>query len=75
MTDKKADDAKQLADLAKGLPGVDLDVASADRIAQVARRSVGHGPPKLRLVLPILVGVLVSITLVWALFHVYEALR
>ena len=67
------DDA--LKDLAKGLPPVDLDPQSAQRIAQLARRDVGHGPPKARLVLPILVGLLVTITLVWALIHVYESLR
>jgi len=73
MTDQ--DDATKLADLAKGLPSADLDAPSAERIAKVARQSVGHGPPKVRFVLPILVGLLVTITLVWALFHVYEALR
>jgi hypothetical protein len=67
------DDA--LKDLAKGLPPVDLDPQSAQRIAQLVRRDVGHGPPKTRLVLPILVGVLVTITLVWALIHVYESLQ
>ena len=67
------DDA--LKDLAKGLPPVDLDQQSAQRIAQLARRDVGHGPPKTRLVLPILVGLLVTLTLVWTLIHVYEALR
>jgi hypothetical protein len=67
------DDA--LKDLAKRLPPVDLDHESAQRIAQLARRDVGHGPPKARLVLPILVGLLVTITLVWALIHVYESLR
>jgi len=66
------DDA--LKDLAKRLPPVDLDHESAQRIAQLARRDVGHGPPKTRL-LPILVGLLVTITLVWALIHVYESLR
>jgi len=69
------DDATKLADLAKGLPSADLDVPSAERIAQATRRSVGHGPPKIRFVLPILVGLLVTITLGWALFHVYAALR
>ncbi|MEO8842546.1 MAG: hypothetical protein ABI591_15665 [Kofleriaceae bacterium] len=67
------DDA--LKDLAKGLPPVDLDSQSAQRIAQLARRGVDHGPPRTRWVLPILVGLLVTITLVWALFHVYEALQ
>jgi hypothetical protein len=74
MTDNN-DDATKLADLAKGLARVDLDHERAQRIAQLARRDVGHGPPKSRLVLPILVGLLVTITLVWALIHVYESLR
>jgi hypothetical protein len=68
-------DATKLADLAKGLARVDLDQQSAQRIAQLTRRDVGHGPPKRRLVLPILVGLLVTITLVWALIHVYESLQ
>jgi hypothetical protein len=74
MTDNN-DDAAKLADLAKGLARVDLDHESAQRIAHVARQDVGHGPPKLRLVLPILVGVLVTITLAWALIHAYQALQ
>jgi hypothetical protein len=69
------DDAMQLKELAGGLPAVDLDPASADRIAVRARHDLRHGPPKRRLIEAILVGILVTCTFGWALFKVYEALR
>lgn len=69
------DDGPELQAMIKDLPAVDLDPSSADRIAARARRDVGHGPPRSRLILPILVGALAAITILWALYKAYEALR
>jgi hypothetical protein len=63
-------DDNQLADLAKRLPSLDVDPSSAQRIVQIARR----GPARIRLVLPIIVGIVSAITLVWALIHAYQTL-
>jgi hypothetical protein len=68
------DDTTKLKDLVKDLPAVDVDTSSAERIAARVRRDVGHPPPKSRLILPILVGLLVVITIVWALLRAFEAL-
>ncbi|MEP6863722.1 MAG: hypothetical protein ABJE66_24055 [Deltaproteobacteria bacterium] len=69
------DDAMQLKELAGGLPAVDVDPASADRIAVRVRHDLGHGPPKRRLIEAILVGILVACTFGWTLYKAYEALR
>ncbi|MEO6777637.1 MAG: hypothetical protein ABI467_32215 [Kofleriaceae bacterium] len=65
----------KLGQLAGGLPAIDLDPASTERIAARARRDVGHGPPKRRLIEAILVGIFAASTFGWALFEVYQALR
>ncbi|HET9624159.1 MAG TPA: hypothetical protein VFP84_22455 [Kofleriaceae bacterium] len=69
-----SDETTELQDLVKDLPAVDVDPSSAARIAERARRDVGQRPPRARLVLPILVGLLVAITIVWALYKAFEAL-
>jgi hypothetical protein len=69
------DDTAALEKLARGLPAVDVDPARAAQIAQVARRDVGHGTPKRRIIEAILVAILTTVTFVWAIFKVYEALR
>lgn len=74
MTDKpeKDDDAMKLADLARGLPRTDLDPAAAERIAAIARRDVGHGPPKRRVIEAVLVAMLVLATLAWVTLKICE---
>jgi hypothetical protein len=72
---KPEDDAMELKQLAGGLPAVDVDPASADRIAVRVRHDLGHGPPKRRLIEAILIGILVALTFVWAFYEAYEALR
>ena len=57
---EKDDDAMKLADLARGLPHTDLDPAAAERIVAVARRDVGHGPPKRRVIEAAVVAMLVT---------------
>lgn len=69
------DDAADLVKLAGGLPAVDVEPVRAAQIVQIARRDVGHGPPKRRIVEAIFVALLVTTTLVWAIYKVYEALR
>jgi hypothetical protein len=76
MTDRseKDDDAMKLADLARGLPRTDLDPAVAERIVAVARRDVGHGPPKRRVIEAAVVALLVIATLAWVAVKIYEML-
>jgi hypothetical protein len=76
MTDKaeKDEDAMKLADLARGLPPTDLDPAAAERIVALARRDVGHGPPKRRMIEAALVAMLVLATLAWVTLKIYEML-
>ena len=76
MTDRpeKDDDAMKLADLARGLPRTDLDPVVAERIVAVARRDVGHGPPKRRVIEAAVVAMLVIATLAWVAVKIYEML-
>jgi hypothetical protein len=76
MTDspEKDDDAMKLADLARGLPRTDLAPAAAERIVAVARRDVGHGPPKRRVIEAAVVAMLVLATLAWVSLKIYEML-
>ncbi len=67
-------DEDDLQKLARGLATPDLDAGRAARIAEVARRDVGHRP-KRRVIEALVVGSFVSLTLVWALFKVLEVLR
>lgn len=79
MTDRpekpeRDDDAMKLADLARGLPRTDLDPASAERIVALARRDVGHGPPKRRVIEAAVVALLVLATIAWVAVKIYEML-
>jgi hypothetical protein len=71
MTD---DDAKKLGDLSQELPALDLDPASAQRIAARTRAQVGRGPSKRRFIEPVLVAIFVTAALAWALYKVFEVL-
>jgi hypothetical protein len=72
MTDD--DDATKLAEVARELPRVDVDDASARRIAAVARASVGKGPPVRRFVGPVLVMVFTGSLTVWMIVKLAELL-
>jgi hypothetical protein len=67
------DDAAKLTELGRELGGIDLDAASAARIALRARQDVGRGPSLLRFVEPAIAAVLVTSYLVWAIAKVFEA--
>ena len=67
------DDAAKLTELGRELAGIDLDTASAARIAHRARQDVGRGPSLLRLIEPAIAAVLVTSYLVWAIAKVFEA--
>ncbi|HSD91127.1 MAG TPA: hypothetical protein VLB44_26575 [Kofleriaceae bacterium] len=69
------DDAKKLAEISRELPLIDIDDASAQRIAHIARQSVGRGPSPKRFIEPVLVGVLALSVLVWAILKLVEVLR
>ena len=72
MTD---DDAKRLADISRELPALDLDDASARRIALRTRESVGRGPSPLRFIEPVLVVLFTSSIAVWTALKLVELLR
>ena len=67
-------DAEDLAQLARGLATPELDGAKAARIAEVARRDVGHGPPRRRWIEALLVGAVIAATLGWAVLKLVELL-
>ncbi|MFT3691643.1 MAG: hypothetical protein QM831_00795 [Kofleriaceae bacterium] len=68
-------DQERLADIAKGLTHVDMDPDHAIRIRDRVRHDLGKGPPKVRFVMPIVVGLLSTITFVWAIYKVWQSLR
>ena len=68
-------DEDEMTRLVSGLVTPELDSTSAARIAEIAKREVGRGPPKRRLIEATLVVGLVSVTLVWAVLKVVEMLR
>ncbi|MBC7974037.1 MAG: hypothetical protein H7138_03560 [Myxococcales bacterium] len=70
MTDPRDDDAVKLAELARELPTIDLDPASAARVVRVARQGAGL----MRYVEPVLAAAFVTSYLAWAISKVLEAL-
>ncbi|NVB78896.1 MAG: hypothetical protein HOV81_10910, partial [Kofleriaceae bacterium] len=56
------------------LPSIDLDGATAQRIAHRARLSVGRGPSPTRLVEPLLVALVAVSIVVWTAYKLYEIL-
>lgn len=67
-------DAEDLAQLARGLATPELDSTQAARIAEVARRDVGRGPPRRRRIEVLLVGTVITATLGWAVLKLVELL-
>ena len=63
MTER--DDAAKLAELRRELPPLDLDDATALRIAHRARAAVGRGLPAGRFVEPVLIATFEVSLLVW----------
>ncbi|MEO7736104.1 MAG: hypothetical protein ABIY55_34420 [Kofleriaceae bacterium] len=68
--DQDRDDASKLAELARELPTLDLDPASAARIVERAR----HGAGLARLIEPVLAAAFVTGYLAWAISKILEAL-
>ena len=71
MTD---DDAKKLAEISRDLPTLDVDEATAGRIATTTRAFVGRGNSPLRFIEPILVALLVTSILAWTILKLVEVL-
>lgn len=69
------DDQDPLRELGHQLPPIDLDAASADRIARTVRRQVGRGPSAARLIEPVVTAAFAISYLAWAIARVLEALR
>lgn len=67
-------DAKQLADLGRELPPIDVDDVSAQRIAALTRQNVGRGPSPMRFVEPVAVALLVTSLVVWLVIKLVELL-
>lgn len=68
------DDVAKLAELGRELPAIDLDRATAERIARRARDDVGRGPSPARFVEPAIAAILTASYLTWAVIKVLEAL-
>ncbi|CAN5921322.1 hypothetical protein BH11MYX3_BH11MYX3_42360 [soil metagenome] len=68
------DDVKRLGELSDELPAIDVDASTAERIARRVRDDVGKGPPRRRLLEPVLAAVIVTAYLVWAIIKVLELL-
>lgn len=68
------DDAKQLADLSKDMPAIDLDNVSAERMAHRLRQDLGKPPSARRFVLPIVAAIVVLAYGTWTLLKVLEVL-
>ena len=68
------DDAARLGELARDLAPIDLDAASAERIARCARESVGRGPSLTRFIEPAIATIFAVSYLAWAIAKVLEAL-
>ncbi len=70
-----SDDTDKLAELGHDLRSIDVDAASAERIAHRARRDLGHGRSLLRFGEPVLVAIFTASVFAWALIKVLEVLR
>jgi hypothetical protein len=67
-------DESKLAELSRDLGAIDVDAASANRIAHRARADLGRGPSRLRFGEPVLVAIFTLSLLAWALIKVLEVL-
>jgi len=67
-------DEDDLHALSRELPAVDLDSTTAERIARRARHDIGKGPPRRRLILPILAALLALGYAVWGVIKLIELL-
>jgi hypothetical protein len=68
------DDAKKLAEISRELPPIDLDDASAQRIAQRAREQVGKGPPLTRFIEPAVIVLFTTSMVAWIVYKMIEIL-
>jgi hypothetical protein len=68
------DDARQLAELGRGLPAIDVDATTGEQIARRARNDVGRGPPLRRWLLPVAALAVSLGYLTWTLLKVFEVL-
>lgn len=66
------DDAKQLADLSKDMPAIDVDSVTAERMAHRLRQDLGKPPSPRRFVLPIVAALVVLAYGVWMVLKVLE---
>ena len=57
------------------LRAIDVDAASAERIAHRARRDLGHAPSPARFAEPVLIVIFTATVLAWALVKVFEVWR
>ena len=57
------------------LRAIDVDAASAERIAHRARRGLGHAPSPARFLEPVLIAIFSTGMFAWAVVKVLEVLR
>lgn len=68
------DDARELAEISQQLTAIDVDSVSAERIARIARPDVARGPSPRRFVEPVLVALVTTSVLGWAILKIVELL-
>lgn len=68
------DDESQLHALSHELAAIDLDATTAERIARRARYDLGKGPPRRRLVLPIVATLVALGYATWVVLKLIELL-
>lgn len=66
------EDAKKLAEISRELPPIDLDDVSAQRIAMVARKQVGKGPPLTRFIEPAVIVLFTTSMVAWIVYKLIE---
>ncbi|HEU4614380.1 MAG TPA: hypothetical protein VFS15_19930 [Kofleriaceae bacterium] len=71
MSEREID---QLAEVGRELPAIDLEDATAVRIAHRARRAVGRGLPARRFVEPVMIAVFELSLLGWTIVKLVEVL-
>jgi hypothetical protein len=67
-------DENQLHEISRELPAIDLDATTAERIARRARHDLGKGPPRRRLILPIIAALVALGYAAWGILKLIELL-
>ena len=69
------DDARDVAEISQQLTALDVDSVSAERIARIARSGVARGLSPRRFIEPVLVALVTTSVLAWAVLKIVEMFR